>query len=276
MPWYNDLRPSLDSNKQNYSVTFQDFNDSNKLRTIDNLLKLRENLKSIADRKRTNKNILLASWNIKQFGFLKKRTPDSYFYIAEIISNFDIIAIQEIKKGLKDLKIIMKLLGSHWKYIINDITEGREGNSERFAYLYDSRRISFSGLAGEIVLWKELSDNNKNFQLKRTPFITGFKVGWKSFAIVNLHLHPDNDTEDKALRKEEINLLVKAINSKIKDNNLWSNNLILLGDFNLYKDNTDMVEILNNNGFFESKIIEGAITNTAITTQSPFDRIFFK
>ena len=209
MPWYNDLRPSVDPNKQNYSVTFQNFPDPHKIRTIDNLIDIRKKLEKISNRKKTNKNILLASWNIKQFGFLKDRTPDSYFYIAEIISSFDLVAIQEIKKGLKDLKIIMKLLGSHWKYIINDVTEGDSGNDERFAYLYDSRRVTFSGLAGEIVLWKDLYDNNQNIkQLKRTPFITGFKAGWKSFAIINVHLHPKNGKDDKKLRKEEINLLV--------------------------------------------------------------------
>ena len=276
MPWYNDLRPQTDPKKQNYSLTFPVFQETAKVRTIENLLKLREHLKPIADTKSTNKNILLASWNIKQFGNLKNRIPDSYFYIAEIISSFDLIALQEIQKGLKDLRIVMKLLGSNWKYIINDITEGNDGNDERFAYLYDSRRVEFTGLAGEIVLWKELFDTGATSQLKRTPYITGFRAGWKSFAVVNLHLQPDNDTESRALRKKEVELLVKAIDSKVENNNLWSENLVILGDFNLYKNNDDIVELFTESGFYESDLTEGLNTNTAVTSQEPFDRMFFK
>jgi endonuclease/exonuclease/phosphatase family metal-dependent hydrolase len=278
MPWYNDLRPSKDPKKQNHSITFPDFDDDQKVRTINNLLHLRTHLYGIRNKKRTNGNILLASWNIKQFGSLKSRIPDSYFYITEIIASFDLVALQEIQKGLEDLKIVMKLLGSHWKYIINDITEGNEGNDERFAYLYDSRRVEFTGLAGEIVLWKELMDDEQSevTQLKRTPFITGFRAGWKSFAIVNLHLQPGNDSESKAIRKKEMELLTKAISSKLKSENLWSDNLILLGDFNMYKDNTDIVKLLNDKGFKESDLTKNLNTNTAQRSEEPFDRIFFK
>ncbi len=276
MPWYNDLRPTEDPNKQKYSITFPSFKNKNKVRTIDNLMLLRNELKSIRNTKKTNNNVLLASWNIKQFGFLKTRIPDSYFYISEIISSFDIIAVQELKKGLEDLKIIMKLLGSNWKYIINDITEGNAGNDERFAYIYDTRRINFTGLAGEIVLWKDILDENENFQIKRTPYITGFRAGWKSFAIVNLHLQPDNNTKGKKIRKREVELLTQAINSKIKSNNLWSDNIVLIGDFNLYEDNTDIVKILNDSHFFESDLTEGLNTNTAISSSEPFDRILFR
>lgn len=52
------------------------------------------------------------------------------------------------------------------------------------------RRVEFSGLAGEIVLWDELADASTLKQLKRTPCITGFTAGWKSFAIINVHLNP--------------------------------------------------------------------------------------
>jgi endonuclease/exonuclease/phosphatase family metal-dependent hydrolase len=254
------------------------FADEDKVRTIDNLLHLRKELAGIREKKSTNNNILLASWNIKQFGSLKSRIPESYFYITEIISSFDIVALQEIQKGLKDLNIVMKLLGSHWKYIINDITEGNDGNDERFAYLYDSRRVEFTGLAGEIVLWKELFDEEEIkdiVQIKRTPYITGFRAGWKSFAIVNLHLHPSNDDLSKKIREKEVRLLTKALKSKIENKNLWSENLILLGDFNLYRDNSKTEEILNSSGYYESDLTKGLNTNTATHSNEPFDRILF-
>lgn len=277
MPWYNDLRPSEDPNKQDYSLVFPDFSTSEKIRTIDNLLKLREYISKNIQVKKNDKNLILSSWNIKQFGFLKQRLPESYFYIAEIISSFDLVAVQEVKKGLKDLEILMKLLGSDWQYLMTDVTEGNAGNGERFAYIYNTKRVDFTGLAGEIVLWKELFEEDADdvFQLKRSPYMTGFRAGWKSFALLSVHLQPGNDTDSKNLRKREVEFLLKALAAKKKAKTLWTENIIILGDFNLYKNNKDIVEVFEQNDFIESNILRGLTTNTGKSGET-FDRMFFK
>ncbi len=277
MPSYNDLRPDSDPNIKEFALVFQNFTNKQKLRTIEGLLKLRQYLaETIKISKKTDKNLLLSSWNIKEFGHLKNRQPESYFYIAEIISNFDLVAIQEIKSGLKDLEILMKLLGKDWCYLINDVTEGKDGNSERFAYLYDTRRVNFSGLAGEILLWKELfKEDEDTFQLKRTPFITGFRAGWKSFSLLNVHLQPEDSKAGREIRKREVDLLMKALDAKKKKKTNWSDNIIILGDFNLYRKKDDeIVEIFEKYLYRECDILTGLNTNTAIS-QETFDRMFF-
>jgi hypothetical protein len=275
MPSYNDLRPDDDKDIKEFSLIFQDFPKEQKIRTINGLLKLRAYLAQNIQVKKTDKNLILSSWNIKEFGHLKKRLPESYFYIAEIISNFDLVAIQEIKSGLKDLEILMKLLGRDWCYLINDVTEGKDGNSERFAYLCDTRRVNFSGLAGEILLWKELfEEGEEDFQLKRTPYITGFRAGWKTFSLLNVHLQPDDDEAGRALRKKEVKLLMKALAAKKKKKTNWTDNIIIMGDFNLYKKDTEIIGIFEENQFKESDILEGLNTNTAVS-QETFDRMFF-
>ena len=277
MPWYNDLRPVTDPNKEKYALIFPDFTNEEKMRTIEKLLDLRKSLEPIRLRKLNDKNLLLASWNIKEFGHLKARQPEAYFYIAEVVSSFDLIAIQELKTGLSDLKILMRILGKHWKFIINDITEGKDGNSERSAYIYDTRRVEFSGLAGEIVIWKDLLEQDEEVQqLKRTPYITGFKTAWKKFALINLHLQPGDSPEEKARRKEEVDLLMKVIDTKVRTKRLWSNNLVLMGDFNLYHEDTDIELLMNEYGFYESDLLEGENTNTAMNSAEPFDRIFIR
>lgn len=276
MPWYNDLRPNEDPNKQDYSLVFPQFTNAGKIRTIDNLLKLREYISKNIQVKKNDKNLILSSWNIKQFGFLKQRLPESYFYIAELISSFDLVAVQEVKKGLKDLDILMKLLGKDWKYLMTDVTEGNAGNWERFAYIYNTKRVDFTGLAGEIVLWKELfEENEESIQLKRSPYMTGFRAGWKLFALLSVHLHPGNDKESQNLRKREVELLMKALAAKKKAKTLWTENMIILGDFNLYKNNTEIFEVSKQNDFIESNILEGLTTNTAKSGEA-FDRMFFK
>lgn len=272
MPFYNDLRPSSDEKKQNYGLIFPDFSDGEKKRTIANILRLRETLSKEIPTKSSDRSLLLASWNIKEFGHLNERLPESYYYIAEVIARFDLVAVQEIKSKLDDLKRIMKLLGSSWKYIITDITEGREGNRERFAYIYDTRKVKPSGLSGEIVLWDKLTTNSKIKQLKRSPAITGFKAGWKSFSIINVHLHPGNSTNDREYRKEEIRLLLEALNEKKKRKHLWNENLIVLGDTNLYKNNKDSVKLFDDAGYIETESLKDK--NTNVSDSEIYDRIF--
>ena len=277
MPSYNDLRPDDDENIKDFALVFQDFKKERKIKTIDGLLRLRQYLAEKIQVRKTDRNLLLSSWNIKEFGHLKKRQPESYFYIAEIVSNFDLVAVQELKTGLKDLEILMKLLGKDWSYLINDITEGNDGNSERSAYLYDTRRVNFSGLAGEILLWKELFDETeaeKDFQLKRTPFITGFQAGWKSFSLLNVHLQPEDSKKGREIRRKEVRLLMKALDAKKKKKTNWTDNIIILGDFNLYKSDGETVKIFEDSKYKECDILQGLNTNTAIS-QETFDRMFF-
>ncbi|MCB0427457.1 MAG: hypothetical protein KDD16_09160, partial [Mangrovimonas sp.] len=132
MPWYNDLRPQSDDKKIDYALIFPNLNNAQRKRIIQDLLLLRQDLDLKIPEKNSDRSLLLASWNLKEFGHLTKRIPDSYFFIAEIINRFDLVAVQEIKSGLDDLNILMRLLGSNWSYTITDITEGDDGNSERF------------------------------------------------------------------------------------------------------------------------------------------------
>jgi hypothetical protein len=99
MPWYNDLRPLSDEKKRGYSLIFPDMTDQEKIRTLESLPVLQEGLQAKVATKRHVENLLIGSWNIKEFGNLKNRLPESYFYIAQIISKFDLVAIQEVKRG---------------------------------------------------------------------------------------------------------------------------------------------------------------------------------
>jgi hypothetical protein len=48
-------------------------------------------------------------------------------------------------------KQVVKILGRWWQDEVTDITVGAAGNRERLAFLYDSRKVGFDGLAGQIV-----------------------------------------------------------------------------------------------------------------------------
>lgn len=271
MPYYNDLRPIEDFEKRDYLQIFPSLDSPTKIRAIDGIIRLKSALASHLPPRKNDRNILVASWNIKEFGHTKQRLPEAYFYIAEIVSHFDLIVIQEVKSSVKDLSILMRLLGSDWEYLVSDITDGTDGNSERSAYVFNSKRVKLSGLAGELVLWKDLTKGSKIKQLKRTPYLTGFKAGWKNFAMLSLHLHPGDDKQDISLRKEEVRLLTQALSKKIKET--WPERLIISGDMNLYhKEDDATVQLFTDAGYQEIEGLAGKNTNASDT--QIFDRFF--
>ncbi|GAA6188957.1 endonuclease/exonuclease/phosphatase family protein [Litorivita sp. NS0012-18] len=275
MPFYNDLRPDADFSARDYARVFPQLTTPERLRAIDGLLRLKPALQAQLPQRRSEANLLVASWNLKEFGHTTQRLPEAYFYIAEIMAAFDLIAVQEIKSGLKDLDIVMRLLGPNWRYLINDITEGAAGNSERSGYIYNTRRLRPSGLAGEVGLWDEItSDSPLGLkQLKRAPYMTGFVAGWKRFAMVNLHLHPGKGADDVALRGEEMRLLLRALEEKRKG--LWSDNLVLVGDMNLYGAHDDAtVARIKAAGYRENGGLAGRDTNASLS--EAYDRMFFR
>ena len=56
------------------------------------------------------KTINLAAWNIRNLG-IKPRDKASLHYIAEILSQFDLIGISEVEKFYGDMRAITKILG---------------------------------------------------------------------------------------------------------------------------------------------------------------------
>src|SRR4051812_2179777 len=111
-------------------------------------------------------NLLIGTWNLRMFGGLTpkwhsergdspKRDLSDACAIAEIASRFDVLAIQEVREDLTGLRAVMSRLGRDWKFITTDVGEGDAANDERLAFVYDSRRVSASGLAGELVVPEE-------------------------------------------------------------------------------------------------------------------------
>lgn len=104
----------------------------------------------------TSKFVRIATWNIREFDSSSYgyRSDESKAYIAEIISFFDLIAVQEIRRDLGPLKAVMRLLGPNWDYIATDVTEGTAGNKERMAFLFNRDKVWFRHVAGELTLPK--------------------------------------------------------------------------------------------------------------------------
>ncbi|RQW06386.1 hypothetical protein EH222_08810, partial [candidate division KSB1 bacterium] len=112
--------------------------------------------------RKTAQNLLIATWNIRAFASLTrkwtatvddspKRDLRGLLAIINILSRFDVIAIQEVKGDLRALRDAIHYLGDRWAFLMTDVNRGAAGNSERMAFLFDAQRLNLSGLACELV-----------------------------------------------------------------------------------------------------------------------------
>ncbi|MFL6262874.1 MAG: endonuclease/exonuclease/phosphatase family protein [Thermoanaerobaculia bacterium] len=233
-------------------------------RIAERLLSLKSLLKKKKDpdsggipHKTLDKSILIATWNIREFGRNKmygSRLFESLYFIAEIISAFDVIALQEVNEDLTDLRRIMKLLGRSWKYLLTDITLGRQGNGERMAFLYDSRKVKFEGLASQVVIPPKVERDKKTYyprrQLARTPMMVGFKSGWFKFTICTAHIYYGKAVADEPTRLMEVEILAEMLAERARSEHAWAPNMILLGDFNIFKPTDKTAQAIERAGFF--------------------------
>src|SRR5574337_182884 len=83
-----------------------------------------------------DETINIAVWNIREFGKVR-RTDAAIHFIAEILGQFDLIAIVELRSNLEDLGRVMTYLGDSWKVVFSDWTDDAGGNDERTAFLFD-------------------------------------------------------------------------------------------------------------------------------------------
>jgi hypothetical protein len=150
-----------------------------------------------------DRNLLIATWNLRAFGNLTeswkskesdspKRNWHALKCIAEIVSRFDVIAIQEVRDNLRCLPHMLKMLGENWSFLMTDVTKGPEGNYERMAFLFDTRKVRLSGLACELVVpeeqLKSIKPDALRKQFARTPYAVSFQSADKTFVLVTLHI----------------------------------------------------------------------------------------
>jgi len=246
-------------------------------RTAERLLALKFELDKAIPTKTVDPTLLLATWNLREFGGTKSggREDEPLFYIAEIMSRFDIIAVQEVRDDLDALDKLIAILGGWWKYLVSDVTLGAQGNNERHAYIYDTRKISFGGMAGELVpeMKKVGGVLSSDFAFSRTPYIAGFKAGWFKFTLCTQHFYYGEDKADDPQRVLEAKAIVQLLKKRMKSKDAWANNAVLLGDFNVFSTNDETLKAIEKEMFEIPTKLKGTYSNAI--QDKPFDQIAF-
>ena len=205
--------------------------------------------------KKTDDNLLVATWNIREFGGLTdkwrststdspKRDLHSLACISEIVSRFDVVAIQEVQADIRALRHMLKALGDRYTVVLTDAVVDDKGDNERLAFIFDRERLEVSGLACELVVPLNWTTEKKpktgipqvalDRQFARTPYAVAFKSRGATFILITLHVAwAGTSRAALAERAEELSAISTWLQSWAKDVSNWDQNLICLGDFNI-------------------------------------------
>jgi len=221
---------------------------------------LRNSLSNTIPSKQHGRNLLIATWNIRSFGSLTrkwtaqsndnpKRDLRGLRAICEIVSRFDVVAIQEVIGNLRALRDMMHFLGDNWSFLMTDVTLGDAGHNERMAFVFDTSRVQPSGLACELVVppeWlDEISEDALKNQFARTPYAVSFKAGTTTFILVALHV---DYGEHSAGRIPELKAIARWMADWAGRSNRWHHNLLTLGDFNIDRKDDDLWKAFTSTG----------------------------
>jgi endonuclease/exonuclease/phosphatase family metal-dependent hydrolase len=208
---------------------------------------------------RTDTNLLIASWNLRGLSNLTqawnppadaspKRDWRAIALIAAVISAFDVVAVQEVRRDTTALRALLDALGADWRFVCSDVTEGDAGNGERLTFLYDTTRVATSGLIGEIVLPPTADQGAAHAveQFARTPYAASFTRDHVEFILTTVHVIWDSPTT----RIPEITAFATWMHEWAVRGNEWNSNLFALGDFNLEGPGTPLYQAFVSTGLF--------------------------
>lgn len=216
-------------------------------------------LDAVLTPKELDRNLLVGSWNLRAFGGLTKkwRSADDdapkrdladVLAIAEVVSRFDVVAVQEVRGDIRALRYLLKALGPDWGFTLTDVTKGAAGNDERMAFLFDTRRVTPSGLACELVVpGDEAGVSAAAFaqQFARTPYAVSFSSAGQTFILVTLHVVYGKTPAD---RVGELTAIAEWLAGWASEAAEWGHNLICLGDFNIDRKDDPLYQAFTSTG----------------------------
>lgn len=193
----------------------------------------------------------LATWNIREFG-RKPRTKAAIHYIAEVLGQFDLIGVVELRDDLRDLARVLEVLGPYWRAVYSDAVYDYGGNRERVAYIYDKRQIVFNGLASAAFAKRNKQGTEwlPEFEWWRPPYMASFKAGSFDFVVLSTHIRwGDNEAE----RLPEIQGLAEWVRQKAdflrKGRASWDEkDIFVLGDFNIPSRKSELFQAITSTG----------------------------
>lgn len=201
-----------------------------------------------------SETVRIGSFNIQIFGVAKMSRPGTAGILADLVSQADITAVQEVRSaGTEPVEQFMALLPARYGYVLGP-REGRTSAKEQYWIIYDKTKFTVLGEA----VWPDPED-----RFERNPLGVYFKSsGSFDFILIDNHISPSSANEEIALLPE-----VAAYYQ-----NLWNEpDVLITGDLNAdgyYYDEALLGEV------FPEPAYRILITNEEDTTVAESDNTY--
>ncbi|QDS91182.1 Endonuclease/Exonuclease/phosphatase family protein [Rosistilla ulvae] len=176
-----------------------------------------------------SETLAIATFNIQVFGVKKAEDLEVMQYLALILRQFDVIAVQEIRSldraPVDQLLSLVNSTGEQYQVVLSERL-GRTDSKEQYAYIWDSRRV-------EMVEGSNYLVNDDADFMHREPFVASFRalqagaVGAQPFSFTMINVHTDPDETD-----QELNVLDDVFQS-VRAYEFSEDDFILAGDLNV-------------------------------------------
>lgn len=143
---------------------------------------------------KSNETIRIATFNIQIFGKKKSSNAHVMAVIAKVVSQFDVVAIQEVRGGdSTPVRLLVDLLRASGAPYAATVSEpiGRTSQTESYAYIWDDSRMRLVPQSAYLV--QDSSD-----RMHREPMVASFesRIGAQGgrrpfrFTLINAHTSP--------------------------------------------------------------------------------------
>lgn len=175
---------------------------------------------------RSRDRIRIATFNLDRFNAEKASRQDVVAAVARVLSQFEVIAIQEIKSAEHYLvpnlvDALNQLSRVPYDFVVGPRV-GRGEIKEQFAFIYSLAAV-------EIDRHAVYSVNDPDDLLNREPLVGCFRVNNvpsdKAFTFTLVNVHTDADESDRE------NTLLRSIFTSVRNDGRFEDDVILLGDF---------------------------------------------
>ncbi len=213
----------------------------------------------------------LATWNIREFGKVARSKP-AIHYVAEILGQFDLISIVELRDNLRDLARILDVLGPYWRAVYSDAVLDAGGNRERVAFIYDKRQIVFNGLASAAFSKRSKKGTEwiPDLNWWRPPYLASFKSGSFDFVVLATHIRWG---DSEAAREPELLGLAKWVSEKAKLRSWYERDIFVMGDFNIPDRKSSLFRAITSGGLMIPAALAKDEFGTNLERDKRYDQI---
>ena len=208
--------------------------------------------------------LTIANFNIQVFGVSKADKPEVMDTLADIISTYDIVAIQEIRDksqtALAELVELVNSDGSSYDYVVSERL-GRTSSKEQYAYVYNTNTIELTGTPHT---YPEPSETDP---FHRQPYITSYQTVGGNYDAVLIVIHTDPDEAT-----EEINSLDDVV-AYVKEAYPGEQDFVVMGDFNADGSYFNEDSTSDIGGSEYAWVIDNTQDTTVASSSNTYDRI---